>query len=291
MKCFFVFDSVEDLNQHFNITTTIDGEITRWTIYIIKTTRLQETINELKKRQAKFFVQTQDIFSFADNNLYKSILNNIPIPWIQFVLQNELEILQLSEDLSLIEKESTILPKVTDVFRIFHLIKPKKIKVIIIGQDPYPQPDVADGIAFSTKQNQVPASLKNIFSELKDYENIDVDSENLDLTRWVVEGCFLINSAWTVSEGKIGSHSNLWKRFVENLLRYIIEINEERKLVVVFFGSEGRTKYKNVVKGYKNVSVLEVPHPSPMSSEKGFFGSYIFKKINDNLENESINWH
>lgn len=289
MKCYFLYECSENCIQHLNITTTTDGRKTDWTVYIIKTNKLSLWVNELRSKLAKFFVQQFDDKDYNDNNLYKSLLNNCPLSWIQFILQNELEILQLSQDLSLIEEENKILPQVTDVFRIFHLLKPKQIKVIIIGQDPYPQPNIADGIAFSTyKHNPVPASLKNIFTELKDFENIDVDAKNPDLTRWVQQGCFLINSAWTVGEGKIGSHSNLWKRFVENLIRYILEVAEE-KIVIAFFGSEAKTKYKNITKTHTNIVTLEVQHPSPNSSEKGFFNSQIFNKINENLK-VPINW-
>jgi Uracil DNA glycosylase len=280
-KCYFLFEYETNSCKHIRFND--------WLVYIIKSNNIDQWKEELRDKVAKYFFQSNRIYkNYTGNNLYKSLLNNIPLAWIQFVLQNEVEILQLSQDLALIEKESKILPEVGNVFKIFRMLKPKQIKVIIVGQDPYPQSNIADGIAFSTfETNPVPASLKNIFSELKDYENIDVNVNNPDLTRWVKQGCFLINSAWSVSEGKIGSHSNLWKPIVENLLRYVLEINDH--VVLAFFGSESKTKYKSIVKKYDNVTILEVPHPSPNSSEKGFFNSQIFSKINEHLE-EPIDW-
>jgi uracil-DNA glycosylase len=287
MKCYLLYKSEKDLVNH--VTITVDKR--KWTIYIIKTRNIQKWIEELQKNVSKYFVQGKSIEGYLDGNVYKSLFNNFPLPWVEFIIQNELEILQLSQDLSLIAEECKILPDVNNVFRIFHLLKPKQIRVIIVGQDPYPQPNTADGIAFSTfPRNPVPASLKNIFSELKNYENIETDEKNPDLTRWVKQGCFLINAAWTVIEGKIGSHGNLWKRFIENLLRYILEVNADKKIVICFFGSEAKTKYKSVVKGYKNAEIMEVAHPSPNSSDKGFFGSKIFSNINQHLE-LPIDWN
>lgn len=286
LSCYLLYESSENSLQHI--------EFSHWKVYIVKTNDIQKWTNELKQKTKKYFVQTEEeiYYNFSNNNLYKSLFNNFPLSWVQFIFQNEMEILQLSQDLSLIEDEEEveIFPKVSDVFKIFRLLKPRQIKVIIIGQDPYPQKNVADGVAFSTfASNSVPASLKNIFLELTEYENINSDKDNPDLVRWVKQGCFLINSAWTVSENKTGSHGNLWKQFVESLIRYVLEINREKNIIIAFFGSEAKTKFKNIAKSYSNSILLEVPHPSPNCSEKGFFNSQIFTNINSYLT-DPINW-
>jgi len=221
MNCYIIYKGEESL-KHIKVTLHFDDRSKECIVYLVTTNSTDECIERLKKKAEKYLVQNKVIETYSDNGLYKSIFNNISLPWIQFLLQNEPLILRLSQDLALISQQSHILPEPMSVFKIFSIIKPKQVKAILIGQDPYPQTGVADGIAFSTfQENSIPASLKNIFTELKDYENIKVDSKNPDLSRWVRNGCFLINASWTVTENKIGSHGNLWKQFVENLLRYI----------------------------------------------------------------------
>lgn len=281
-KCYFIFQS-ETIKKIQSVS------FDNWTVYLVYTKNVEEWIKKLQNRPTKYFIQKKnESFDYSDNGLYKSLFNQIPISWIQFILKTEPEISRLSLDLQLISDNNKIWPDVNNIFKIFHLIKPTQINVMIIGQDPYPQPNIADGIAFSTSLTSIPPPLQNIFKQLE-YEHIKVDNTNPNLTRWVTQGCFLINSAWTLTENKLGSHTNLWKRFVEQLIRYVLEINKDKKIPVVFFGNEAKTKFNSVAKSYPNATILAVAHPSPRSAPNGFFNSQIFTKINEHILN-AIDW-
>jgi len=286
MECYLLYKSFEETVE--SVTFDVSFSSTK-TVYFVNTSTIDSWVTKFKVSLEKFFVQGCIPIDYKDNGLYKSLFNNLPLAWIQFAFQNEGHILRISQDLELISKNDLVLPSVQDVFKVLHILKPKKVKAIIVGQDPYPQKNIADGIAFSTLTNSLPASLKNIYKELDEYEGIKVDTSTSDLTRWVNQGCLLINSAWTVSENKVGSHSNLWKGLVENFLRYILEMNSTKKIPIAFFGADAKTKFQNSLKSYPNAIFLTTCHPSPQSADKGFFNSQIFHKINEYLD-EQIDW-
>lgn len=240
----------------------------------------------------KTFVQDKTITEYKLNGLYESLIKNLPLAWLEFIIKNEYEILFLSEKLKNYANKSLIYPKPENVFNLLHLIKPKEIKVVIIGQDPYPQKEVADGIAFSTKQNFVPPSLKNIYSELKK-EGFSPD-EKSDLTKWVKQGVFLMNLNWTVEENKPNSHSDIWDFFSLNIVDYIYEKRQKinKSIVIVCLGSKSKNVFKNNYNS-NNVIFLYTSHPSPLACNYGFLGSNIFKNINKALEQQKetiINW-
>ncbi len=122
----------------------------------------------------------------------------------------------------------SILPPKEDLFAAFKLTNLDNIKVVIIGQDPYPTKGVAHGLAFSVKKgNKIPASLRNIFKELEE-ENIGfVTPKHGCLESWAKQGVFLINTVLTVEEGKPNSHKNVgWQTFTTNLIKYLNNENE-----------------------------------------------------------------
>lgn len=189
-------------------------------------------------------------------------------------------------------------PKKEDIFRLFREISAEKIKVVILGQDPYHLSGVADGIAFSTrKEKYIPASLANIFRELS--TDLDcVKPAKSNLLPWVKEGVFLLNTALTVKDGQALSHMKLWERFIFSLL---IHLNSNDKQIVwVFWGQKARKIGEQC--GINNIKnqVLTSTHPSPYSAEskggtqKGYFiGSRVFSKINHLLlesKKEPIDW-
>ncbi|PPE05866.1 uracil-DNA glycosylase [Williamsoniiplasma lucivorax] len=180
---------------------------------------------------------------------------------------------------------NTVYPRAEDVFRLFDLIKPEEIKVIIIGQDPYHQKGQANGIAFSTTNDvRTPPSLKNIFKELQDDLQID-HTKNNDLSGWVKQGVFLINTTLTVNKSQPGSHANFgWEQFVNNCLEFI---NKHSNIYVyVLFGNWAKKTYNNL-KFNNNSIKLEFGHPSPFSYYKFFKGTKPFSKIN--LELKKLN--
>ena len=181
-------------------------------------------------------------------------------------------------------------PKWDHIFQVFSLISLDKVKVIILGQDPYHQPNQAHGLAFSVLPKvPLPPSLRNIFQELKDDLGVD-NGENGYLIDWAKQGVFLLNTALTVRYNNANSHSIYnWHIFTDNVLRYL---NEKREnLVFILWGNNARLK-KQLIDQNKHL-IIESPHPSFFSANRGFFGSKPFSRTNDWLiktGQEPINW-
>ncbi|HIC11811.1 MAG TPA: uracil-DNA glycosylase [Sulfurimonas sp.] len=187
-------------------------------------------------------------------------------------------------------KNKTIYPKEKDIFRAFNLLSPTKVKVVIIGQDPYHGPNQANGLAFSVTSNvKVPPSLKNIYKELVDDTNCGIPI-NGNLTSWAEQGVLLINSVMTVEKAAAHSHKNKgWEVFTDSVIRKLSSENE--KLVFILWGGPSQKK-EQLIDISKHL-VLKAPHPSPLSSYRGFFGSKPFSKTNDYLKihnKKKINW-
>ena len=180
-----------------------------------------------------------------------------------------------------------IFPNPKSFFRAFQLCPFQKTKVVILGQDPYHTRDVADGLAFSTEsQNPIPPSLKNIFKEMHD--DIGIENNSPDLTKWADQGVLLLNTSLSVCEGLPNSHSNIgWEIFTDAALR---ELNQLNHVVYILWGAHARSKKKLIT---NSSLILEATHPSPLSAHKGFFGSNHFSKANEYLtrfRDSPINW-
>lgn len=165
----------------------------------------------------------------------------------------------------------------------------RDIKVVIIGQDPYHGEGQANGLAFSVNNGTpFPPSLKNIFVELKSDVHCLVSTG--DLTCWTNQGVLLLNSSLSVEESRPASHSDFgWHQFTRGVLEVIAE--QRKDVCFVLWGSHA----KNLVKGidFTNHYVIASAHPSPLSANRGFFGSKPFSKINNYLLSrgkEPINW-
>ncbi|MBU0631639.1 uracil-DNA glycosylase [bacterium] len=183
------------------------------------------------------------------------------------------------------KKHYTVYPDEKNFFNAFNLTSFEKLKVVIIGQDPYHGASQAHGLAFSVLGNTpFPPSLRNIFTEYTTDLHLPMPKQG-DLTQWAKEGVFLINAVLSVRKGQPASHKNRgWERFVKR----VIEIINEKKENVVFvlWGADAQKK-----ESFINVSrhlVLKAPHPSPLSSYRGFFGSKPFSKTNEYLMNNKI---
>lgn len=188
------------------------------------------------------------------------------------------------------KEEKVIYPSVENIFRVFQLPL-DKIKVIVLGQDPYYNGS-ANGLAFSIEnKNKINPSLVNIMKEVENCGFNIKDRKNGDLSVWMNRGVFLINTALTVEESKPGSHLNLWKKFTKQFLFYI---TEKRKDIVFLLWGDKAQKHKQSFfeKDFKYITV-ETSHPSPLSSYRGFIGSKCFLKVNENLKRlnkEEIDW-
>lgn len=208
-------------------------------------------------------------------------------------LDNELHkdyFLKLQEYIDLEYKTKTIYPEYKNIFRAFNLTSPGDVKVVILGQDPYHGLNQANGLAFSVSlECKIPPSLKNIFIEL--CEDIGCTTPiNGDLTKWADSGVLLINSVLSVVESKANSHkSKGWEIFTDSVIHKLS--NEFDNLVFILWGNPSQKK-ASLIDENKHL-ILKAPHPSPLSSYRGFFGSKPFSKTNTYLKDnnrEEIDW-
>jgi len=189
-----------------------------------------------------------------------------------------------------LDSKKSIYPKGSEIFSAFHLTPFNKVKVVIIGQDPYHGPNQAHGLCFSVKPNiATPPSLKNIYKELKDDLGIDEPNHGF-LENWAKNGVLMLNNVLTVQRSRPASHQGRgWEIFTDKVVDVLNK--EGNNLVFLLWGSHAQKKAINVDR--KKHLVLECPHPSPFSAHKGFFGSKHFSKCNDYLQRnnkEIINW-
>lgn len=177
-------------------------------------------------------------------------------------------------------KESTCFPEYNNIFNALKLTPYSKVKVVILGQDPYHGIGEAHGLSFSVQDGiKKPPSLKNIFKELKDDLNID-EPESGNLTKWAEEGVLLLNSVLTVEKDKAASHKDLgWHLFTDHIIKVLNE--KETPIVFILWGNFARSK-KVYITNKKHL-IIESAHPSPFSANYGFFGSRPFSKTNNFL--------
>lgn len=187
-------------------------------------------------------------------------------------------------------KTKTIYPKMSEIFKAFQETPYDKIKVVIIGQDPYHGENEAEGLSFSVKKGIAkPPSLMNIFTELRDDLGYKIPN-NGSLEPWAKEGVLLLNSTLTVVKDTPKSHSNKgWEIFTDEVIKIINK--KTTPVVFILWGSDARSK-KSLITN-KIHYIIESPHPSPLSAYRGFFGSKPFSKANNFLIKNNIkpvNW-
>jgi uracil-DNA glycosylase len=173
-----------------------------------------------------------------------------------------------------------VFPPGPKIFNAFDSCPLDKVKVVVLGQDPYPTKGHAHGLCFSVQPEvrPLPKSLINIFTELKD--DVGVVRHNGDLTSWADQGVLLLNSVLTVREGEPGSHANRgWELFTDAVINVL---NQRRTNVVyVLWGSYAQQKAKHLNRDTN--FIIESPHPSPLSAYRGFFSSRPFSRTNEYL--------
>lgn len=186
---------------------------------------------------------------------------------------------------------TTVFPKKEDIYKAFELTQFKDIKVVILGQDPYHGANQAQGLAFSTSANiKNPPSMQNILKEIHSDLGKKSICEDGDLTPWAKQGVLLLNTILTVEEAKPKSHHNLgWEVFTDNIIKYISDNYKDTLFILWGSGAISKTKLIDTKKHH----ILTAPHPSPLSSYRGFFGCKHFSKANEiliNLKKEPILW-
>lgn len=180
---------------------------------------------------------------------------------------------------------STCYPPGKDIFTAFDACSFKDLKVIILGQDPYHGPGQAHGLSFSVPEGiKHPPSLRNIFQEYHTDLGFEIPKSG-DLTAWAKQGVLLLNATLTVRVGEAGSHQKQgWEEFTEAVIQQISE--KKDGIVFILWGSFAQKKAK-VIKDDKHF-LIQSPHPSPLSSYRGFFGSKPFSKTNEFLSEKGI---
>jgi uracil-DNA glycosylase len=183
-----------------------------------------------------------------------------------------------------------IYPEKQNVFNAFKLSPFNKVKVVILGQDPYHGPNQAHGLAFSVEGNvAVPPSLKNIYKEIHTDLGLPIPSHG-NLTHWAEQGVFLLNTVLTVEQAKAHSHANKgWETFTDNVIK---TINQYHKSVVYMLWGSNAHKKIPMIDQSQNL-ILKTAHPSPLSAYRGFLGSKQFSQCNNYIESKSaqvIDW-
>lgn len=188
-------------------------------------------------------------------------------------------------------KTTKVYPPPGFIFRAFELTPFDKVKVVILGQDPYHGAGEANGLCFAVNKGvRLPPSLQNIYKEIKSDLGTESKWKNGDLEEWAKQGVLLLNSTLTVRADSAGSHQNKgWEEFTD---RVVATLNEQKeKLVFVLWGKYAKDKGK-VIDRRKHL-VIESPHPSPFAARSGFFGSKPFSRTNEYLRQtgkDEIEW-
>ena len=176
--------------------------------------------------------------------------------------------------------ERTIYPPGRLIFNAFNLCPFDRVKVVLLGQDPYHGPGQAQGLCFSVNDGvRFPPSLVNIFKELQSDLGIAPPTSG-SLVRWAEQGVFLLNATLTVREHHAGSHQNMgWEQFTDAVIRLLAE--EREHLVFILWG--GYAQRKGAFIDRAKHLVIASPHPSPLSAYHGFFGTKPFSRTNEYL--------
>lgn len=205
------------------------------------------------------------------------------------ILSEELDKPYFRELAQRVKSSGPFFPPVQKMFSALELVPFDRVKVVIVGQDPYHDDGQANGLAFSvSKEQALPPSLRNIFAEIN--TDIGVQNTSGDLTPWADRGVLLLNTILTVSPHNPGSHANLgWEVFTSKI---ISELSSRRSnLVFLLWGAHAQSR-EELIDTTKHL-VLKSPHPSPLSAHKGFFGCKHFSKTNEYLTSNgksTIDW-
>ncbi|KIC37422.1 uracil-DNA glycosylase [Leisingera sp. ANG-M7] len=182
-----------------------------------------------------------------------------------------------------------ILPPAHQRFAALELTQPADTRVVILGQDPYPTPGHAHGLAFSAEPHvrPLPRSLSNIYKELAD--DLGVTRPNADLRGWARQGVLLLNTALSVPAGEANGHKLLgW----HHLMHQVLELTSARPTAYILWGNAAQKLEKHIKPG--DHLILKTAHPSPLSARRGFFGSRPFSKVNNWLTargEDAIDWN
>ena len=184
----------------------------------------------------------------------------------------------------------TVYPDMHDIFNALKATPYEKVKVVILGQDPYHNPGQAHGMCFSVKEGvEPPPSLKNIYQEIHNELGVDFDETYGYLQKWAEQGILLLNTVLTVRKNQANSHKGMgWETLTDRVISLVNAKNTP--VVFLLWGANARSK-KALITDPKHL-VLECAHPSPLSAYNGFFGCGHFRKTNEFLKTftDPIDW-
>jgi uracil-DNA glycosylase len=244
---------------------------------------IQENISE----ETQFEIEILPCMS--NDMTFLQLSKLVPSSWKKVFAEAEDEFKYLDKII-----KTDVFPEKKNVFRAFELTPLDKVRVVLLGQDPYHQRKTngnpkAQGLSFSvSKDDDIPVSLRNVFTEIKnEYPDYEIP-EHGDLTNWARQGVLLLNSSLTVEPGKAGSHGVIWHGLLSRVFSAIGEVN--RKCIYLLWGNFA----KDMAEYLPETSVkLFTSHPSGFSVFKGFFGCGHFKEVNKILQErgeEPIQW-
>ena len=227
---------------------------------------------------------------------YDNVTKRIHPDWMLFFEANKYELVDILAKLNELAEKTTVYPHRQDIFRAFYYHSPQDIKLTIIAQDPYINEDKnkpqAMGLCFSVPKchRLIPPSLQNIRKEIKNcYPEYNVPKHGL-LKKWAnKEKMLLLNSALTVEKGKSNSHAKLWTKFTDKLIKWFSTQNPHCVFLLMGGYAEAKANFIDLDKH----KIFNTVHPSPLSAYNGFFGSGVFKKIDEHLKEQNmgkINW-
>lgn len=179
-------------------------------------------------------------------------------------------------------RTGTVYPPRQELFAAFRLTPPERVRVVILGQDPYHEPGQANGLSFSVAPGvRLPPSLRNIFEELRTDCGV-TPPDSGDLTPWAEQGVFLLNSSLSVQAGAAGSHRSFgWQTFTDAVAASLAGLPQP--VAFILWGAHAQKKAAIAQSSSYPRLVLQSPHPSPLSAYRGFFGSRPFSAVNEFL--------
>jgi uracil-DNA glycosylase len=223
-----------------------------------------------------------------DISVYEVAKKYTPVGWVDEFETRDKELKNVSDLLEMKCLNETYSPGNLNIFRAFHLTPLSSVRVVILGQDPYPTQGVADGLAFSTSPGEgVPGSLRNIYKEInKSYPKWEIPSSG-NLEHWARQGVLLLNTCLTCPLGNSSGHSkyNIWIPFVSYILKRIGKVNKD--CFYLLWGKKAQ-ECSQYITG-RPERILESSHPSPNSVFRGFSGCGHFRAVNT-LLNPPIKW-
>ena len=232
-------------------------------------------------------MESKILFSEAQKPaLHSSWMNVLSVEFQQDYFKNLMEFITSEKN-----KGKLIFPSSADIYNAFNLTPLSKVKVVILGQDPYHGDGQAHGLSFSVKDDiKLPPSLKNMFKELED----DIDAFQLptsgNLSKWAAQGVLLLNAILTVEAHKAASHQKQgWEQLTDNVIKLVSK--ECEHVVFLLWGKYAEQK-ERLIDEQKHL-ILKAAHPSPFSAYRGFFGCKHFSKVNEYLNSEgrtAIDW-